>query len=1371
MNLFLQTYTPEETEGHLHTVEQAVERLPFTLAYPVAQARLKMERGEYAGMMNHILDFFEIATQYTSCVLFKLLEKHSNNPDVSKILVGVVNKIDSKRPLSFGDWINDIFTPLCIAAGKHLPELPLVASLVEHVCNRKRNILLGGKHDASIVQIRNEYRGHSTTLSDDIYRGVSFTLEPRLLAFIKALLPLADYDIIAFSQGTSFSMKGADNTKELQRSPGADGHYCLEKDGKIIDLYPLVFLSPEKYVYVFQSLKDENISYISSNINAVTLISDDRNEDFDHALQAIVPSFDISRDLNWEECSTLFRLESQRFMRRVYGEKKYNAELFVERTGLTEALNEFLASEATLFPMLGEAGQGKTSQLCYWTESMLDSGKAVLIFGCSDFASATLEAQLKRVLDFSPRKNIAKILDSVHDKAVRAGVKIPILFDAINECIHYAGCENTDEAPLVLFNDIRRLLIKPEYTHFKVLFTCRTFTWKTLLQRHVQATDPLVFNASGDEKYNVRGFSSDETRSAYRIYGRLYQMTTRFEEIDPRTLIRIKDPLVMKFTCTNYLCRALPESTDEYTSIALFRKMMSDIGNSYAGNLQLEVVRGVARYFLEGYLSGNPIDSVSSEVLREAYSEPKHPLHHLATLIYKKDGITIAYAELLNKAERPILREGRRAGEDVANIQFVYERFLEYAMAEVLRTTTEGKIDYVALLHSATVNVVFLGCLRNALLMEVLNGSGLDTLVSLAIENRDDYKVMQLVTDTIDSMVRENYENEIFSLLDKMVVYNVENGEALTERFNAVTARIESNNADEAIIEEHKRLSRSLSPVMHLRQLASVSLINGILLTDYFAGKLYSHDAMEMLWRIMSDNIIEVRNDACMYCYYLSNKKYTLDNTPLAENLSVMIVREMYAVIKSHNIVVNAVVRRLRNRLVFFLETATRLCVLLLIDALVTYHDREQAALLLDEINGVMRYFTFNFNIVRLVMPLLQIIMRKQITFQSDYVNNAVEYQQFWDSSVIPVTSGAEDWSRDKMPTLISFLHHFRRFASQPDSPECRSEEERFARFVPVMLSAYHTGDSFTYFGCERILVVMGSSKWDNVAPLVRKIFTPEYRQSKWWDYTQMSVLYSLYQIAVYLPDDCKELLDFYTAESRDWTKRCRGLFKARNSHRANPTGLYKRNVLNWYCVVYCAHKGDGVAHEGDAHAAPLMYELIDEAVATRDKELLYHIVENVSELITDFGYIHTALDIVKYLMAKFSTVESVAEFDSISLSRAGCYQFDLVKLIGNLFSTAKNYFPDEINNFIRKEILDLRFPGIESYREEILNYNPSGETLSDLLTHRFGNFLMWSLLNEKSVDDFATEAMISAVGSKDCFGWYEKVIRLLVRHMFGVKL
>ena len=133
--------------------------------------------------------------------------------------------------------------------------------------------------------------------------------------------------------------------------------------------------------------------------------------------------------------------------------------------------------------------------------------------------------------------------------------------------------------------------------------------------------------------------------------------------------------------------------------------------------------------------------------------------------------------------------------------------------------------------------------------------------------------------------------------------------------------------------------------------------------------------------------------------------------------------------------------------------------------------------------------------------------------------------------------------------------------------------------------------------------------------------------------------------------------------------------------------------------------------------------------------------------------------------------MESVAEFDSISLSRAGCYQFDLVKLIGNLFSTAKNYFPDEINNFIRKEILDLRFPGIESYREEILNYNPSGETLSDLLTHRFGNFLMWSLLNEKSVDDFATEAMISAVGSKDCFGWYEKVIRLLVRHMFGVKL
>ena len=105
------------------------------------------------------------------------------------------------------------------------------------------------------------------------------------------------------------------------------------------------------------------------------------------------------------------------------------------------------------------------------------------------------------------------------------------------------------------------------------------------------------------------------------------------------------------------------------------------------------------------------------------------------------------------------------------------------------------------------------------------------------------------------------------------------------------------------------------------------------------------------------------------------------------------------------------------------------------------------------------------------------------------------------------------------------------------------------------------------------------------------------------------------------------------------------------------------------------------------------------------------------------------------------------------------------------MLGTAKNYFPAEIDSFLKKEITDLSFPGIPAYREEILNYNPSGETLSDLFTHKFGKFLTWALLYEKSVDNFAYECMCASTDAPDCFAWFNQVVRTLMRQMFKVKV
>ena len=141
--------------------------------------------------------------QYVSCLLLALIQKEEENlSQKHDALIRAIIKIDTKRPLSFGDWINDILFPLLKAAKDRIPDNELVISLDKHMVNHGCNLFLGGKKDPSVVQIRNEYKGHSTTLSEDIYKGVIYTLEPRIFMMLKAISPLQDWTFFSCKEQT-----------------------------------------------------------------------------------------------------------------------------------------------------------------------------------------------------------------------------------------------------------------------------------------------------------------------------------------------------------------------------------------------------------------------------------------------------------------------------------------------------------------------------------------------------------------------------------------------------------------------------------------------------------------------------------------------------------------------------------------------------------------------------------------------------------------------------------------------------------------------------------------------------------------------------------------------------------------------------------------------------------------------------------------------------------------------------------------------------------------------------------------------------------------------------------------------------------------
>jgi len=1305
--------------------------LPYTLAHPLEEAYHNIEKGNWLISMNYLLDFMEIGASYASIVLLSLFRKDiiAGNASAGNGVLGAIRKIDVKRPLSFGDWVNDILSPLAVEAAGQFPQNPFVCELIK-VTGRKRNIFLPSQRDSGVIQIRNRYKGHGTTLSDSHYEAVVRQLEPKAAQFASAM--------------STIWQSGVDL-----------------KD----DLYPLVHTSEQGYEYVFQTLMDEDASFVSTDENALSLTTSELNGCIDRWIQAILPSFDIARNRNWDENVEAMRDVSQAYMADIYAQKKYNREQFVEREMLSAAYREFLASDRILFPLPGEAGQGKTNQLCHWTETLSGNGDAVLIFGGAEFSDVLLENRLKEVFGLSPKKSIEKYLATMNDQASASGKFVHIFFDAINEAITYPGLTTGTSGPLLLYRDIYKIFGEKGLNRFKILFTCRTYTWiNQLLPEQAIQDASLFFRPNEEAGAYVKGFSDSEVRKAYSIYGELFQMETPFENLKRGVVLRLKDPLMLKIACTNYLGRVMPEAQEEFTSLSLFSKMMGDISHSYAGRNQVRILNEISHYMLEKYSCGEAVDSILVDDLKAAMGDEGHMLYKASSLMFRNDGITVAFAELLNRPERPILRMAEQG-----KVQFIYERFLEYLLSQAYMNehqvvTAEGIFRSI---KNAATNEVFMGAMRNVLLMDYLHSGTPETIISLLKTYGDDLEVFSLVSGMLDVLVRELYAREIFDIERHLLSWKEDGQDLLINQFNAVCRDIDERHATDDIISRHKELAQSLTPMIRLRNLAGATLISGILLSDAHNENLYKEDPYTLLWELLDDPLTEVRNNTCMQAYYVSKRTLTLNHEPLKENITQQIVRRMFELLKNRPVPALIAGKRARNRTATILETGVRLDVILMIDLLLDedINQRGRVLELLEEVRALIKHLTLNYSLIRLLMPFFTWILRRQVTFQSDYVNNLTEYTTFWDDSIVASRPEADNrWNRSDVTQIAPMVFLYSRYHTLKNG----TAAPPVAPFTERICAAYHTGDSLSYFLLERILVIFGLSDWDATLPILKGIDS-SIKDTEWFDYSQMSFVYVLYQLGLKMKELPVEVEEMLNRNCADWTRRCRGYFKGHNSALANPLQLYKRNVMSWYAMVWCARYGD--RPDGTGQSVPLFRLLLEEAIAARDKELLVHLINNIAELVTDSGDIYTALDLLKVIFGAIPSQEALDEFDENAAERYPDTAVDPVKLIGNILGVAKNYFPVQVNDFLTKGVLGMTFPGLTKYKDDILSYNPSGEKLSDLLTHKFGNFIIWALIYEESVDEVVEKCLVEAANSHDSAEWFNRCVRIVLSALLKVRI
>jgi hypothetical protein len=422
------------------------------------------------------------------------------------------------------------------------------------------------------------------------------------------------------------------------------------------------------------------------------------------------------------------------------------------------------------------------------------------------------------------------------------------------------------------------------------------------------------------------------------------------------------------------------------------------------------------------------------------------------------------------------------------------------------------------------------------------------------------------------------------------------------------------------------------------------------------------------------------------------------------------------------------------------------------IEALVIHGNYELSTKIKNTWKAILKKMTLNFTLVKVLMPFLKIMLRRQATVQADWVNNGIEYLHFWEE--IPDDGPDGEWHRRTFSELIQFL-----------DPSADGIE----KYHTAINKGIDTGDAFSYFLLERILVIQGWVDWQRIRPVILEVVNKPADQP-WLDYMQMSMLYVLFQSIEKSETPNEEAFGILASMTEEWSERCKGVFFAHRNEQANKGFPYKQYPLNWYGAAYCKHFGDGAVKPGDDQMMPAFRKLIDKALEKKDKDLLYYCIENISILVTDFGYIKSALQMYDYVIGSFKYESQINAFDT-QKAKQEKYDIEFRSYMCSTLGTIKSYFPREVAHYIQHKLTHSEFPDMEHFREDLITYNQSYESIGDLLTHKFGNFIIWGLLNDKDVGQFFKDGFKVGVKVKDYYSWFDGIARLAFNRMFGIKM
>ncbi len=1402
---FLADYPPDEQEIYEIQIEESYESFPYVIISVIRDYEENLMEEEFAKAFKRFIDFFEISVQYCSSLILSLVKYRKIA--FSETLQEVATKIVSK-PLSTGDWINDIFIALVKEAGVLIPDEPIIANLNNILFEPKGNILQGWssrKEEGykSIAYFRNTYLGHDTSLADEIYADGLKLIENRLFRMLEALAPLADITTLTVDKVldnestpgkyTVIPLKSVEIKRAIRVSSDTalepDKYYLVHrkirnfdhfKADELVRITPFVIYQPlnedgnaeEKTTFLFQTVHSRNLKrmvYVSPDLKAKKRETELFKDLFVSFLREVLNKISIGKNYKleiatgktWEEYQERLLTQSNRFLGQMKAEK-YDSELYVDRQEISNAWDYFVSlQDKRVFALLGNAGSGKTNLICNFTERIIENNDPVITFNCKIFSQISIEKKLGQVFEEKDTV-IARSLETLNEMARKNNRKVVFFFDAINECLNYDKNMQGNE-PIDLLRAIDNLLIKDTFDSFKVLVTCRTYTWEEAIKSEEDTLNLSLYFTSEDiadknqrDNISLKGFSGKEFAEAYPKYKRKYNIDTTLDTIlEPRyafTMTRLQDPMVLKMASQIFADGSLPDNIQQFESVKLFEARLKQLSQARNGSQQLMILEDFTVA-----LRNRKTDALSMQKLYGAFETDSSPLNELSTQLFQ--GETLDWRD----PARELLDAGFIRIEKTAikeELRFTYERFHEFMYARIFAQEETAKLSpgmpipveaFESELSDMKGYAVINDALRHALVLDY-NLTNRDTSTLIKLANSDVYGAAPLVMNTLISLISDNYY-EVCNIIEQLLQYQKEETASLASEWERKEVLIEKGNKGKKKVTkeeidrmnlEMKEMHEQLRPVIQVRKIA-VQIIYEIFKSPVYDKDLYegNNSPFELLWKAMSDPIAKVRDNVSLYIYYIS--KYDV-------NISIRILDHLSDHILDTSLMSLIKGSKRKEFQQSFLEPAGRLSLLMAIEALVIHNNYKLSERIKNTWKAILKKLTLNHTLVKMLMPFLKIILRRQATVQSDWVNNGIEYLHFWEE--IPEDGADGDWHQRSFGNIIKFL--------DPTT-------EGIENYHEVINKGIDTGDAFSYFLIERLLVVQGWVDWLRIKPVIMEVVNKP-ADHPFLDYMQMSMLYVLFQSIEKSDKPDKEAIDILASLTEEWTERCKGVYYAHRNDQANKGMPYKQFPLNWYGAAYCKHFGDGGIRPGDPYPMPVFRSLIDKALKNKDKDLLYHCIENISILVTDFGYIKSAIQLFDYTIGCFCHESEIYTFNTQS-SEQEKYCTDFRSYMCSTIGTIKSYFPKEVAHFIHHKLAHSDFPDMEHFREDLMTYNQSYESIGDLLTHKFGNFIIWGLLNDKDVGQFFKDGFKIGGEVKDYYSWFDGIVRLSFNRLFGIKV